>query len=94
MEQKFAMSSPGGRFWTLLCQSVVWHAENQWELADRELCDAATAVSNVYAGVKRQNPLREAQRALAWANATVVPKSPLERLWESHAFYLSKRAVR
>ena len=86
MEQKFATSSPGGRFWTLLCQSAVWHAENEWELGDRELCDAAMTVSNAHVRVKRQDPLREAQRALAWASATVVPKSPLERLRREPCF--------
>jgi hypothetical protein len=95
MEWRFSTSTPGGRFWTLMCQSAIWHAENAWQLSDKELCDAAMSVSQTYApSVKRQDPLREAQRALAWAANTVVPKSALERLRDGQRHYFSKKEIK
>jgi hypothetical protein len=95
MERKFASSAPGGRFWTLICQSAIWHAENAWQLGDHELCAAAMSVSQTYApGVRRQSPLREAQRALAWAENTAVPKSALERLHDRQRHYFSKKEIK
>jgi hypothetical protein len=95
MERKFAEAAPhSGRFWRIMCQAAKWHLENEWELTDQELCDAALAVSQTYApGIKRQNPLREAQRALAWAQANVAPKSALERLRDNHRYYLNQKAI-
>jgi hypothetical protein len=81
MIREFTASPPGGRFWTLLCSAAARYQSNGWTLSADSLCSAAMQVSLTYGpGVKRQNPVREAARALAWAESTVLPLTPLERL--------------
>jgi hypothetical protein len=81
MVQDFITASPGGRFWKLLCAAAARHRRHGWGLSAADLCAAAMQVSLTYAPqVHRQNPLREASRALAWVAANIQPEPPLTRL--------------
>ena len=94
MVAKFREAHPGGRFYRLLCQAAKYHRINNWRLSDTELCEAAMQISRVCAPqVKRQHPLREAQRALAWAELYVTPKSALERERDRREFSLKHSSL-
>lgn len=81
MIEEFVAAKPGGRFYRLLCSAATRHRMSGWSLSAADLCAAAMRVSQTYAShVQRQNPIREAERALAWAATSIQPLSPMERL--------------
>lgn len=68
---------PGGRMWKLLCGAACRYKLSGWVLTDQQLADAAERANRLISpGVKRHDLLREAARALAYAEAHAVDRNP------------------
>jgi hypothetical protein len=80
MEQSFRTAPEGGRFYRLLVGMAARAKENGWAITSEELIREALALDRIVTGKKRDQPLREASRALAWANAHVRGLTDLEQL--------------
>lgn len=80
----------GGRLIKLLGQAAKRFRVNGWQLTANELAQAGQAASMIFASGRTREPgsvLREAERAIRWAETNFQPLTPLERmkqriLWE------------
>lgn len=84
-----ASAPVGGRLRRLLCASAKWHRLSGWDLPVTELANAASAACDVFSpGKKRGDMVRQAERAIAWADSmgfkpqTAIEKMRSRILWE------------
>lgn len=82
----------GGRIYKVMCMAAKRFRLEGWTLDASDLEMAALEANDTISpGKKRVGLLREAQRALDWADRHFSPQTPLERmrsrvLWERHRF--------
>src|ERR1019366_10426880 len=89
MIAEFASAPPGGRFYRLLCAAASRCRMNSWSISAAELCAAAMAVSSTdSSGKNRHDPMREAERALAWPATNIQPQTAMERLRSRSRWHL------
>lgn len=81
MIERYLVTPAGGRFWKMMISAATRFKREGWNLSAQELCDAALEVSRQYSpGVIRTDALREASRALTWADERIPTMTPLERI--------------
>lgn len=76
----FRNQHPGGRFWRMLLAIARDFHTRGWRLTDQQLCDAALEAAGKYAPEAiRNDPLREARRAIGFINAQPRARTPEEK---------------
>lgn len=77
----YATKPKGGRLYDMMCSAAARSRRNGWALEADELAEAALTVSRSFESRRsRPNIVREAARAIAWANWNVDEMTAMEKL--------------
>ena len=83
MIARVAAEPVGRRFFRMLCAAATRHRRMGWALSPMELGAAGLLAAESFSpGKQRSDALREAERAIKWAEQHHVPMTPLEKIRE------------